>query len=145
MVAKADDSLNSMGRTMIAVDVPTRSALKQKAKAEGLPLSKYLRKIASEGEGSMMDTTIPATKSDIATLRGEINKLAGALMAISASPFYGFDAEKIIPAISQHTQGLEEIERLAYASLGDMIKKLKEKASQLELVGTEKLTTEEFS
>ncbi len=45
---KRADSLNGMGRTMIATDIPTRAKLKAAAAAAGMPLSTYLRVLADD-------------------------------------------------------------------------------------------------
>jgi len=56
-MVKNDNSLRSKGLTVIATDKPTRAALKALAAADGLTLSDYLRKIASQGKPAMFNTS----------------------------------------------------------------------------------------
>lgn len=79
MVAKTDGSLNSLGRTMVVLDKPTRAALKAKAAAAGLPLSQYLRKIAFDGKGAMLSVG----SADVSQLEDDANELIESVEANS--------------------------------------------------------------
>lgn len=83
---KTDDSLNSMGRTLIATDKPTRAKLKQAAANNGLPLSKYLRLVAERDlankQGGLPEVELP-TADTIASVKEGISVLGYSILVLA--------------------------------------------------------------
>lgn len=77
---KRDDSLNSLGRTVIAIDKPLRADIKAQAARQGITMVEYLRAKVEEDKAAdpqsvMLSNTAPATKADVKSLSDKVNTL----------------------------------------------------------------------
>ena len=63
---KRDDSLNSLGRTLIVIDKPTRYNLKLVAENAGMPLSVYLRELANRELANKQGNLLPVNNTEAA-------------------------------------------------------------------------------
>jgi len=86
MANKRDDSLNTVGKTLIVVHVPTRAKLKAAAADYGVTLCDYLRLIADNATNNKQNTLpdiTPGAKADrelrLATLSAQVIATAGVL------------------------------------------------------------------
>jgi len=86
MANKRDDSLNTVGKTLIVVHVPTRAKLKAAAADYGVTLCDYLRLIADNATNNKQNTLpdiTPGSKADrelrLATLSAQVIATSGVL------------------------------------------------------------------
>lgn len=119
---KTGNSLDDLGRVLIASDKHTRDALKAKARAEGLTMAEYLRKIASEGSGAMLSTTLPASKSDVKQLYKFMALMMTLWVGLPAVCFNAEEYQKVMLNFAEQFEGLETMTGNQVESLFSRVK-----------------------
>ena len=79
---KRSDSVRGMGLTYMATDKPTRFKLKAAAAAAGMPLTEYLRYLASsvDGQGRLVND-VPASEATIPAIAYKLDMANRALVS----------------------------------------------------------------